>query len=52
VVSRVTREYYFNDSGAQIRTSARRLRPFRRGEAVADDGYHGDYVHEPCGGDA
>ena len=42
----VTREYYFNDSGAQIRNLGASVAALRRGDAVADDGYHGDYVHE------
>ncbi len=43
---RVTREYYFNDSGAQIRNLGASVAALRRGDAVADDGYHGDYVHD------
>ena len=41
---RVTREYYFNDSGGQIRNLGASVAALRRGEAVPDDGYHGDYV--------
>ncbi len=41
---RVTREYYFNDSGGQIRNLGASVAALRRGEPVPDDGYHGDYV--------
>ncbi|HET7169996.1 MAG TPA: arginine--tRNA ligase [Candidatus Limnocylindrales bacterium] len=41
----VTREYYFNDSGGQIDKLGASVAALRRGEAVPDDGYHGDYVH-------
>jgi arginyl-tRNA synthetase len=41
---RVTREYYFNDSGGQIRNLGASLAALRRGEAVPDDGYKADYV--------
>jgi arginyl-tRNA synthetase len=43
---RVTREYYFNDSGAQISKLGASVVALRRGEAVPEDGYHGDYVVE------
>ena len=42
----VTREYYFNDFGAQVRNLGRSVVAIRRGEPVPDDGYHGDYVHD------
>jgi arginyl-tRNA synthetase len=42
----VTREYYFNDSGAQIDKLGASVAAWRRGEAVPEDGYHGDYVRE------
>jgi arginyl-tRNA synthetase len=42
----VTREYYFNDSGAQITNLGASVVAIRRGEPVPDDGYHGDYVQE------
>jgi arginyl-tRNA synthetase len=42
---RVTREYYFNDSGAQIRNLGASVAAVRRGEPVPGDGYHGQYVH-------
>ncbi len=41
---RVTREYYFNDSGAQIRNLGASVAALRRGDPVPDDGYKGDYV--------
>ena len=42
----VTREYYFNDFGAQVRNLGRSVVAIRSGEPVPDDGYHGDYVHD------
>ena len=43
---RVTREYYFNDSGSQVVKLGASVIATRRGEPVPDDGYHGDYVVE------
>jgi arginyl-tRNA synthetase len=43
---RVTREYYFNDSGGQILNLGASVVALRRGESVPDDGYKGDYVRE------
>ena len=43
---RVTREYYFNDSGGQIRNLGASVAALRRGEPVPEDGYQGDYVDE------
>ncbi len=43
---RVTREYYFNDVGGQIPNLGASIAAIRRGDAVPEDGYHGDYVHE------
>jgi arginyl-tRNA synthetase len=43
---RVTREYYFNDSGAQIDNLGASVAALRRGERVPEDGYRGGYVHE------
>ena len=43
---RVTREYYFNDSGSQVAKLGGSVLATRRGQPVADDGYHGDYVVE------
>lgn len=42
----VTREYYFNDHGAQIDRFARSLLASAKGEPAPDDGYGGDYIHE------
>jgi arginyl-tRNA synthetase len=43
---RITREYYFNDVGGQIPNLGASIAAIRRGEAVPENGYHGDYVHE------
>jgi arginyl-tRNA synthetase len=43
---RVTREYYFNDSGTQIANLGASVVALRRGEPIPEDGYHGDYVRE------
>jgi arginyl-tRNA synthetase len=43
---RVTREYYFNDSGAQIRNLGASVVALRTGDAVPQEGYHGDYVND------
>ncbi len=40
----VTREYYFNDSGAQVRNLGLSLMARHAGADVPEDGYHGDYV--------
>ena len=40
----VTREYYFNDHGAQIDRFARSLLARARGEAAPEDGYGGQYI--------
>ncbi len=40
----VTREYYFNDSGAQIRNLGATVVALRRSEPIPEDGYKGDYV--------
>jgi arginyl-tRNA synthetase len=42
----VTREYYINDYGGQVRRLAESVRARARGEAVPEDGYQGDYVGE------
>ena len=42
----VTREYYFNDHGAQIDRFARSLLARARGEAAPEDGYGGAYIQE------
>ncbi len=41
---RVTREYYFNDFGAQVRNLGASVLALRDGTPVPEDGYHGDYV--------
>jgi len=43
---RVTREYYFNDSGTQVQKLGESVLAIRRGQPVPDDGYHGDYVDD------
>ncbi|MFT4029005.1 MAG: arginine--tRNA ligase [Protaetiibacter sp.] len=40
----VTREYYFNDHGAQIDRFARSLLAAHHGEPAPDDGYGGSYI--------
>ncbi|MBK0867664.1 MULTISPECIES: arginine--tRNA ligase [unclassified Saccharopolyspora] len=42
----VTREYYFNDAGAQIDRFVRSLIAAAQGEPVPEDGYGGDYIGE------
>ncbi|WP_277209895.1 arginine--tRNA ligase [Isoptericola croceus] len=42
----VTREYYFNDHGAQIDRFARSLLARARGEQAPEDGYGGQYIAE------
>lgn len=42
----VTREYYFNDHGAQIDRFARSLVAAYRGESAPEDGYGGAYIAE------
>ena len=42
----VTREYYFNDAGAQIERFGLSLRARARGEPVPEDGYKGDWMIE------
>lgn len=42
----VTREYYFNDHGAQIDRFARSLLASARGEGTPEDGYGGEYIKE------
>ncbi len=43
---RVTREYYFNDSGGQIDNLGASVAAIRRGEPVPEDGYQGAYVND------
>jgi arginyl-tRNA synthetase len=42
----VSREYYFNDAGNQIRLLGESVRARARGEEVPDGGYQGEYVAE------
>jgi arginyl-tRNA synthetase len=42
----VTREYYFNDSGAQVENLGLSLRAIRLGQPIPEDGYHGAYVED------
>jgi arginyl-tRNA synthetase len=42
----VTREYYFNDSGAQINHLGASVAALRRGRPVPEDGYKGAYVED------
>lgn len=42
----VTREYYFNDHGAQIDRFTRSLIAAAKGDEVPEDGYAGEYIHE------
>ncbi|CAN5154865.1 MAG: arginine--tRNA ligase [Nocardioides sp.] len=42
----VTREYYFNDHGAQIDRFARSLLAWAKGDPVPEDGYGGAYIEE------
>jgi arginyl-tRNA synthetase len=42
--AQVTKEYYFNDHGAQIDRFARSLVAVAQGQPVPEDGYHGAYV--------
>jgi arginyl-tRNA synthetase len=42
----VTREYYFNDAGAQIDRFVRSLVAVALGQPVPDDGYEGAYIHD------
>jgi arginyl-tRNA synthetase len=42
----VTREYYFNDHGAQIDRFSRSLLASAKGQPAPEDGYGGEYIHE------
>jgi arginyl-tRNA synthetase len=46
----VTREYYFNDSGGQIRNLGASVAAVRRGEPIPEDGYRGAYVNDLVAG--
>ena len=41
---RVTREYYFNDSGRQVQLLGASVAARRAGEPLPEEGYRGDYV--------
>ena len=43
---RVTREYYFNDFGAQVHNLGLSVLARRNDEPIPEDGYHGAYVTE------
>jgi arginyl-tRNA synthetase len=43
---RVTREYYFNDSSAQVQNLGASILAVRDGRPIPEDGYHGEYVAE------
>jgi arginyl-tRNA synthetase len=45
----VTKEYYFNDHGAQIDRFARSLVAAHFGEPTPEDGYGGAYIHDIAG---
>jgi arginyl-tRNA synthetase len=45
----VSREYYFNDAGSQIRLLGESVRARARGEDVPEGGYQGDYVTQLAG---
>jgi arginyl-tRNA synthetase len=42
----VTREYYFNDSGAQVSNLGASVIAVRHGQPIPEDGYHGAYVED------
>ncbi len=42
----VEREYYYNDSGAQIDRFRASVEAVRRGEEPPEDGYQGAYIHD------
>ena len=42
----VTREYYFNDFGAQVKALGGSVRALRTGAPLPEDGYRGAYVEE------
>ncbi|AVZ39704.1 MULTISPECIES: arginine--tRNA ligase [unclassified Dietzia] len=44
--AQVTREYYFNDHGAQIDRFSRSLLAAARGDATPEDGYAGAYIED------
>ncbi|MGH2429880.1 MAG: arginine--tRNA ligase [Candidatus Limnocylindria bacterium] len=42
----VTREYYFNDFGSQVKALGASVRAIRLGRPLPEDGYKGEYVRE------
>ena len=42
----VTREYYFNDFGGQVKALGGSVRAIRAGTPLPDDGYRGEYVRQ------
>jgi arginyl-tRNA synthetase len=42
----VEREYYYNDSGAQMERFYASVEAIRRGEEPPEDGYRGEYMHQ------
>ena len=42
----VTREYYFNDFGGQVKALGASVRALRSDEPIPEDGYRGEYVRE------
>ena len=48
----VAREFYINDAGSQIVKFGESVAALARGQAVPEDGYHGDYVGGLAGGAA
>ena len=43
---KVTREYYYNDAGAQIANLAKSVQARIKGTEIPEGGYHGDYIRE------
>jgi arginyl-tRNA synthetase len=43
---KVTREYYFNDFGSQVKNLGASVVAIKEGCDIPDDGYHGDYVYD------
>jgi arginyl-tRNA synthetase len=43
---KVTREFYYNDGGAQIMNLALSVQARVRGEPIPDGGYHGEYIRD------
>jgi arginyl-tRNA synthetase len=42
----VSREYYFNDFGSQVKNLGASVVAIRGGSEIPEDGYHGDYVYD------